>query len=157
MKPIYLNLHTGDRILNHLLHNFYHINMISGLEHVNALGYSYSNDVSQRVLTPSSVESNPQTVWSDVSSLSSSESSISSEPLEDGPTTASQRDQYAIAACAPHESFDSANGQSRHPRRTACTAGTIAPPALLRQSDRKVNFVDNLVGKQLEYRCCPRC
>jgi hypothetical protein len=38
----------------------------------------------------------------------------------------------------------------RHPRRTSvATNGSAArpPPCLLRQSERKVNFVDNLVGK----------
>ena len=41
-----------------------------------------------------------------------------------------------------------------HPRRTNSVAsngsGTRPPPCLLRQSERKVNFVDNLVGKS----CC---
>jgi hypothetical protein len=45
-----------------------------------------------------------------------------------------------------------------HPRRTnVATSGSAArpPPCLLRQSERKVNFVDNLVGKSKSYGIFP--
>ena len=36
--------------------------------------------------------------------------------------------------------------QRQHPRRSSTTINQRAPPQLVRQSDRKVNFVDCLVG-----------
>jgi hypothetical protein len=38
----------------------------------------------------------------------------------------------------------------QNPRRTSssATSRTGRPPTLVRQADRKVNFVDNLVGKE---------
>lgn len=48
-------------------------------------------------------------------------------------------------------------GLRQNPRRT-CTSVTSRsgrPPSLVRQSDRKINFVDNLVGKQ-HSRSAPR-
>lgn len=47
-----------------------------------------------------------------------------------------------------------------HPRRTSSVAASGAaarpPPCLLRQSERKVNFVDNLVGKSCRLRSAPK-
>lgn len=37
--------------------------------------------------------------------------------------------------------------QRQHPRRCSSTANQRPPPALVRQSERKVNFVDSLVGE----------
>ena len=44
-----------------------------------------------------------------------------------------------VEAIAPVE-------QRQHPRRSSSTINQRAPPQLIRQSDRKVNFVDCLVG-----------
>jgi hypothetical protein len=38
-------------------------------------------------------------------------------------------------------------GSQHHPRRTS--PSKVAPPTLLRQSERKAQFVDNVVGKSL--------
>lgn len=41
--------------------------------------------------------------------------------------------------------------QRQHPRRCSLSKG-CRPPPLVRQRDRKINFVDNLVGKPTEIR-----
>jgi hypothetical protein len=116
----------------------------------------------------SSASSSSASVWSDAASQSSDDSSIHSTGAgseSDIPET------YCCTSQPPYQPFhhnicDSgvttttcwpksgvAPDQRQHPRRTS--TGAVArlgcPPLLVRQSDRKVNFVDSLVGKLTKY------
>lgn len=114
----------------------------------------------------SSASSSAASIWSDAASQSSDDSSVhSSVASSDSESTESccyisqQEHQTVISeqgvaavSCWPKTATNVAPGPRPHPRRTS---GTIArsgcPPALVRQCDRKVNFVDSLVGKITTY------
>ncbi|KAI1881886.1 hypothetical protein JX265_000712 [Neoarthrinium moseri] len=113
----------------------------------------------------SSASSSSASVWSDASSQHSDDTSISafttdsSDPC--GATSfRSQRsevcDQSTSATSwakqAPQLSVEVPRELRQNPRRTSSsvTARTGCPPALTRQSDRKVNFVDNLVDSSTQ-------
>ncbi len=115
----------------------------------------------------SSASSSSASVWSDVASQSSDDSSVHSagagsesdipetyccmsqpsyQPSQlnigdSGVTTSSCWPKGVLASVAPE--------QRKHPRRTSTSAVARlgCPPSLVRQCDRKVNFVDSLVGK----------
>ncbi len=117
----------------------------------------------------SSASSSSASVWSDAASQSSDDSSIHSS------TASTESDISETFCCATqnaqqsvqHNSCDAnvttsicwpkgidsgvapAPQQRQNPRRSS--GGTVArsgcPPSLVRQCDRKVNFVDSLVGK----------
>jgi hypothetical protein len=115
----------------------------------------------------SSASSSSASVWSDVASQSSDDSSVHSSGVgseSDIPDTyccASQPPYQSTqqniceanvtsAACWPKNIPTSIPSEQRqHPRRTSVAAGTRlgCPPSLVRQCDRKVTFVDSLVGK----------
>jgi hypothetical protein len=114
----------------------------------------------------SSASSSSASVWSDASQLSddSSITSASSDsdstehccPTQPPPsfqsTSNSCEQGISIATYWPkHRTSAEVAPEPRHPRRSSSgsTTRTGCPPSLLRQSDRKVNFVDNLVGKIL--------
>lgn len=50
------------------------------------------------------------------------------------------------SACVPAEQRLNRRRTNRGDRRIDCPAAVRPPPSLVRQSDRKVNFVDSLVG-----------
>lgn len=116
----------------------------------------------------SSASSSSASVWSDVASQSSDDSSIhsggagSESDISDTYCCTSQPSSYrppqqsicesraTATVCWPKSILTSvAPEQRQHPRRTSL--GPVArlgcPPSLVRQCDRKVNFVDSLVGK----------
>lgn len=115
----------------------------------------------------SSASSSSASVWSDAASQSSDDSSVHSgvssdseisdsycctsqppsyQPIPnncDLTTTTSLWPKTALASVAPE--------QRQNPRRTGTSsvARSGCPPSLVRQCDRKVNFVDSLVGMLL--------
>lgn len=115
----------------------------------------------------SSVSSSLASVWSDASSQSSDDSSVtsasglsesdtsgsycySSQPYEVPQVVDGEEAPTAILwpkASQPSVALD----QRQHPRRTRGCHGSVpqsgSPPSLIRQCDRKVSFVDSLVGK----------
>jgi PHO85 cyclin-5 len=105
----------------------------------------------------SSASTSTASVWSNASSQSSDDTSISanSSDYESVPTNSypkyvsydglatQQREQAQIqsqAELAPSE-------LRRNPRRSAPYTRGGCPPTLAKQTDRKVNFVDSLVGR----------
>jgi hypothetical protein len=110
----------------------------------------------------SSASSSSASVWSDASSQHSDDTSISAVTSDTESSGA-----YCFGSQAPHTSCDQGNAAGlwaeqasqtsvevpqelrQNPRRTsgATISRTGCPPTLVRQSNRKVNFVDNLVGK----------
>lgn len=108
----------------------------------------------------SSASSSSASVWSSNSSQSSDDSSVTSsldsESVDSccyGGTSyaAASLDEPCptIAVSWPKHKLPEAAAQPRaHPRRTsASSTRSGCPPQLVRQCDRKVNFVDSLVGK----------
>lgn len=103
----------------------------------------------------SSASSSSNSVWSDASSQSSDDSSIcgaysaDSESSDTYCYTAQEQGTAAAAAYwqKPRRAADVAPEQRQNPRRTSLgTQGrTGCPPSLVRQCDRKINFVDGLV------------
>lgn len=114
--------------------------------------YSYS--------IASSASSSSASVWSDASSQSSDDTSISvafpsdSESSETSETYCCTTQEQGITAATywpkHRKATEVAPEQRQNPRRTSVgTQGRIGcPPQLVRQCDRKINFVDNLVGKK---------
>jgi hypothetical protein len=114
----------------------------------------------------SSASSSSASVWSDASSQLSDDSSVT------GTSSYSETSEAYRCTSQPAPSFTTANNtceqsisiatywpkhklpveaapeQRQHPRRTSVGAPTRTgcPPSLVRQCDRKVNFVDSLVG-----------
>lgn len=102
----------------------------------------------------SSASSSSASIWSDAASQSSDDSSSSSISQDSHyatsatsnvsclPSTATWKNQLEAAVQAPTE-------LRQHPRRTSIGSATRSgcPPSLVRQNDRKVSFVDSLVGK----------
>jgi len=116
----------------------------------------------------SSASSSTASVWSDAASSVSDDSSVAgssdnetsetyccaSQPAPSF-TTCEQGISAATYWPTQKVQVDVAPAQRTHPRRTSVgsTTRTGCPPALVRQCDRKVNFVDSLVGK---ITCKPR-
>lgn len=111
----------------------------------------------------SSASSSTASVWSDVASQSSDDSSVTGSsdnetsetyccPSQPAPSFACEQG-ISVATYWPRHKVqvEVAPAQRQHPRRTSVgsTTRTGCPPTLVRQCDRKVNFVDSLVGKQL--------
>lgn len=116
----------------------------------------------------SSASSSSASVWSDASSQTSDDSSVTGAPSD------SETSESYCYTSQPAPSFTAANTvcesntsiatywqkhqvpaevsaeQRQHPRRTSVgsTSRTGCPPSLVRQCDRKVSFVDSLVGKR---------
>lgn len=126
--------------------------------YINTYNGVYSSSIA------SSASSSSASVWSDASSQSSDDSSVIS-----GSSDPESSETYCCTTQLP-ASFQNTNNicgqpisiatywpkhkipadvvpEQRHPRRTSIgsTTRTGCPPSLVRQSDRKVNFVDNLV------------
>ena len=113
----------------------------------------------------SSASSSSASVWSDVGSQSSDDSSVHSTGLSSDaeisdsycytsqpscqPITSACDQSAPTTACWSKNVLSSIAPQRRHPRRTNSGIVTLSgyPPSLIRQCDRKVNFVDSLVGK----------
>lgn len=103
--------------------------------------YSYSR--------ASSAASSTASVWSDASSQTSDDSSVTSESSEcftSHNTAATNVCEPVTVAYWPKHKLpvEVAPEQRQHPRRSSASG---CPPSLVRQCDRKVSFVDNLVGK----------
>ncbi|KAI9729501.1 MAG: hypothetical protein M1818_008501 [Claussenomyces sp. TS43310] len=117
----------------------------------------------------SSASSSAASIWSDAASQSSDDSSVHSSGVscdsevsdsycytnqQQHQTTQDVCEQgVAAVSCWPKSiATNHAPEQRLHPRRT-CTAATVrsgCPPALVRQCDRKVNFVDSLVDSSAQ-------
>ena len=107
----------------------------------------------------SSASSSSASVWSSNSSQSSDDSSVTSSLDSESVDSCCYGGTYAaasldepcptIAVSWPKHKLPEAAAQPRaHPRRTsASSTRSGCPPQLVRQCDRKVNFVDSLVGK----------
>jgi hypothetical protein len=116
----------------------------------------------------SSASSSTASVWSDASSQTSDDSSVTG--ASDSSETLEPSETYCCPTQQPPHSFTSIceptipvaiqwskrksnvqvpPEQRQHPRRTSSggASRTGCPPSLVRQCDRKVNFVDSLVGK----------
>jgi hypothetical protein len=111
----------------------------------------------------SSASSSSASVWSDASSQSSDDSSTTtdsdllldtycctSQPPPSFTSTSTVCEQpLSIQTYWPKSKLSAEisqpSEQRQHPRRTS--VGSKCPPSLVRQCDRKVSFVDNLVGK----------
>ncbi|KHN98775.1 G1/S-specific cyclin Pcl5 [Metarhizium album ARSEF 1941] len=102
-------------------------------------------------------------VWSDAASQSSDDTSISASTSDSDSADAFCRSKHAATPAQTFASHRSSSHQPdveavppelrQNPRRTtsACRTGRGGcPPALVRQSDRKVNFVDNLVDSSTQ-------
>jgi hypothetical protein len=110
----------------------------------------------------SSASSSSASVWSDASSQSSDDSSVTgafpsdSETLETSETycCTTQEQGITVATYWPKQrkAADVTPEKRQHPRRTSVgTQGrTGCPPSLVRQCDRKVNFVDSLVDSSTQ-------
>jgi hypothetical protein len=113
----------------------------------------------------SSASSSQTSIFSDAVSAQSSVASSVSDDFRSGQEDA--RDRYCAPAQLQHKYIANAqlsqacqqqqqlsyadvtsvpSQQRQHPRRSSL-AKHQRPPPLVRQADRKVNFVDNLVGK----------
>lgn len=115
----------------------------------------------------SSASSSSASVWSDVASQSSDDSSIhssgisSESEISDSYCCTTQPPSYqpiqqnicgqgvsAVTSWPKSIIVNVAAEQRRHPRTIGgAIARSGCPPSLVRQCDRKVNFVDSLVGK----------
>lgn len=109
----------------------------------------------------SSASSSSASVWSDALSHSSDDTAASStSDVSDqcDPSCYSQQQQQAVAAL-PEFTFSQTQIRveipkelRQNPRRTSSSATSRSgcPPSLVRQSDRKVNFVDSLVDSSTQ-------
>lgn len=90
---------------------------------------------------------------SSIASCSSDDFRIGQEERFCAPAQASveQTSFYSTKACLQQPTYADVTSvplaQRQHPRRSSL-ARNQKPPPLVRQADRKLNFVDNLVGKQ---------
>lgn len=117
----------------------------------------------------SSASSSSASVWSDASSQLSDDSSVTgalsdsetsdsyccpSQPAPSFPANSACEQGISIATYWPKRKVlvEVAPEQRQHPRRTCVgsVARTGCPPSLVRQSDRKVNFVDSLVDSSAQ-------
>lgn len=105
----------------------------------------------------SSASSSAASVWSDASSQSSDDTSLSATSSD----SSEQCDSYCYSQRATASQSEAICNQTRievpqelrkNPRRTSSstTSRTGLPPALVRQCDRKVNFVDSLVDSSTQ-------
>ena len=90
----------------------------------------------------SSASSSQSSVWSDAASQASDDTSISTSS-----SVNFENCESYFAKTAPRAEV--ARELRQNPRRTKAGASTRSggPPVLVRQCERKHNFVDNLVGK----------
>lgn len=109
----------------------------------------------------SSASSSQSSVWSDTSSQHSDDTSVSATTADSSEPCDTHCYSQQAVLCDQAKSQISWERQTQqtaaevpqelrqNPRRTSNGATTRSgcPPVLTRQSDRKVNFVDNLVGK----------
>jgi hypothetical protein len=104
----------------------------------------------------SSASSSSASVWSDAASQSSDDSSITGSDIDSQYCSSQPILQQPVKDCASTVTTcwpkvipaSIASEQRQNPRRTCGFSGQSGcPPALVRQNDRKVNFVDSLVGK----------
>lgn len=113
--------------------------------------FPYSSSIASAASCSSS------SVWSSSSSQSSDDSSVTSsldsDPCYESATAflATSLDEpcpvITTTTSWPKQPLPEAAPRT-HPRRTSASAARAGcPPPLVRQSDRKVNFVDSLVGK----------
>jgi hypothetical protein len=129
----------------------------------NPLGFSGTGPYEPSIA--SSASSSQTSIFSDAASAQSSVASSISDDFRSSQEDV--RDRYCAPAQQPQKYSNVAahlsqacqkplsyadvtsvpSQQRQHPRRSS-SAKTHRPPPLVRQADRKVNFVDNLVGKQ---------
>jgi hypothetical protein len=123
----------------------------------------------------SSASSSTASIWSDAASQSSDDSSVTGTsdsesaeafcpyqstassfkssshlPCEQSNSVATYWPKHKLPAeVAPEQHHQQQQQQRQHPRRTSIGAQARSgpPPSLVRQCDRKVSFVDSLVGK----------
>lgn len=118
-----------------------------------------------------SASSSSASLWSDVSSQHSDDSSSTADSQDSSyfscaPTSSQTSVSSFGSVCEslsnPHDPWAKYQAQQQqpqtelptelrqNPRRTSnsTTSRTGRPPSLVRQADRKVSFVDNLVGKE---------
>ena len=101
----------------------------------------------------SSASTSTTSVWSDTSSQSSDDSSSSHSSDSDSCESYCLSQQIPDKTCyrsSLSQTFTEAVPAElrQNPRRTSGPHGrAAAPPTLVRQSERKVNFVDSLVGR----------
>lgn len=116
--------------------------------------YASYNNSNNNILT-SSASSAATSVWSDTASQASDDTSISSNSDSDScdsycrPSKPSAADKARFRPSLPKPTAEAVAPELRqNPRRTGSGshARAACPPPLVRQSDRKVNFVDSLVG-----------
>ncbi|EPE26614.1 cyclin [Glarea lozoyensis ATCC 20868] len=110
----------------------------------------------------SSASSSSASVWSDAASQTSDDSSVTSASEQEIPDVCCPPSfAAASSACEQGPSVatywpkkrvpaEVAPEQRQHPRRTSGASQTRCPPPLVRQSDRKVNFVDSLVDSSAQ-------
>lgn len=144
-----------------------------GYDPISGLGDSYEPSIS------SSVPSSQSSVFSHASAHSSIASSVSDD-FRSSQEDARERDRICaqpqgpsrVNSIAPDAAVNTAVAahlaqsdtlsyadvtsgpaqQRQHPRRRSVSRD-YKPPELVRQRDRKINFVDNLVGKQKQIEC----
>lgn len=109
----------------------------------------------------SSASSSSASVWSSGGSQSSDDSSVNGSLDADSdscgdrtlpappPAALDETSCPAITTLWPKHLLPSTDGAAprSHPRRTSVSSTRAGPPSLVRQCDRKVSFVDSLVGK----------
>ncbi|KFA72700.1 hypothetical protein S40288_09498 [Stachybotrys chartarum IBT 40288] len=98
--------------------------------------------------------------WSDASSQSSDDTSLSANSSDSEPCESRYRPKTKASIEHALNSYSAVNQPPlqaelparlrQNPRRTSCGLRVACPPALVRQSDRKVNFVDNLVDSSTQ-------
>jgi hypothetical protein len=114
----------------------------------------------------SSASSSTASVWSDVASQSSDDSSVNGSSSDNeisetycctsqpAPSFTTCEQGISVATLWPKhkEQVEVAPALRQHPRRTSVgsTTRTGCPPTLIRQCDRKVNFVDSLVDSSTQ-------
>lgn len=100
----------------------------------------------------SSASSSTASVWSDVASQSSDDSSIGSshQQSQASVTLPSSCNSTSIWQNQTLPVVEIPQELRQHPRRRSAGSATQSgcPPSLVRQNDRKVTFVDSLVGKK---------
>lgn len=104
----------------------------------------------------SSASTSIASVWSDTASQSSDDTAISSQSSDLDPNSyfsksAAADSTISYQRCPPKTQSDVVPPELRqNPRRTSNGNRAACPPALVRQSDRKVNFVDSLVDSSTQ-------
>lgn len=120
--------------------------------------YASYNNSNNNILT-SSASSAATSVWSDTASQASDDTSISSNSDTDScdsycrPSKPSAADKARFRPSLPKPTVEAVAPELRqNPRRTGSGshARAACPPPLVRQSDRKVNFVDSLVDSSTQ-------